>query len=482
MRKVQDVSSRTKQPALVITYGNTTCKSRPLDRDVIVLGRSRSCDVALVSPEVASVHCVVVRTPAGWRLRDCTGRGGTRLNGRAIQDELLCDGDVVQVGNFSFEAQLPAVRKTKSLGQVPAALMQRLQRLSRSRNNLVRLALRLRRRARKAVAAPPTLAELQQQAEVLRGLQHDCAARREEYDKRLAELEKAEQEVCDTRDALQREWTERMVHLDRAEHDLARREAESEARIRAAWEECQERCRQAEQARVEVVPVPPSDEARRLDLRRRELDHYAHHLRRLQQKLQERKPAANPEPHDAEELEDLRADVEALTARLREQEEQLTDLWAQAAEAEQLRGQVRSLERAVEEREAAVEQMKRQLTQGAGRASLENSGSYERELNGYRQELEQERQDLEEQYRQLQLRQAELEEAAREAEVQMSRERAVIAQERAALNRLRDEVRVARDRDQREGSLRDRLAHIRQLKEGLALDGPGTEPSTQLRR
>jgi hypothetical protein len=34
-----------------------------------------------VSPEVAPIHCVIVRVVADWRLRDCTGRGGTRVNG-----------------------------------------------------------------------------------------------------------------------------------------------------------------------------------------------------------------------------------------------------------------------------------------------------------------------------------------------------------------------------------------------------------------
>src|SRR5262245_54596685 len=99
------------QPALLVTYGNTSRKHRYLDRDILVLGRATSCDFALLSPEVAPVHCIVVRVKDGWRVRDCSGRPGTRVNGRPVQEILLADGDVVQVGTFSFQAHLPPGHK-----------------------------------------------------------------------------------------------------------------------------------------------------------------------------------------------------------------------------------------------------------------------------------------------------------------------------------------------------------------------------------
>ncbi|MFM7151201.1 MAG: FHA domain-containing protein, partial [Gemmataceae bacterium] len=62
------------KPGLVVMYGNSKKKYRPLDRDILVLGRGASCDLGLVSPDVAPVHCVIVRQPQGWVLRDCSGR------------------------------------------------------------------------------------------------------------------------------------------------------------------------------------------------------------------------------------------------------------------------------------------------------------------------------------------------------------------------------------------------------------------------
>jgi pSer/pThr/pTyr-binding forkhead associated (FHA) protein len=95
-------------PALLLRYGSKEPKRCRLDRDVLLLGRASTCDVALVSPDVAPLHCVIVRNGNSWRLRDCTGRRATRINGKAVHEERLCDGDIVQVGVFSFEVELPS--------------------------------------------------------------------------------------------------------------------------------------------------------------------------------------------------------------------------------------------------------------------------------------------------------------------------------------------------------------------------------------
>src|SRR5262245_11111540 len=95
-------------PVLIVTYGNAARKSRPLDADLLLMGRSPACNIHLVSPEVAPIHCVLARRASGWLLRDCSGRPGTRVNGKPIQEVALEDGDVIQVGAFSFQARLPA--------------------------------------------------------------------------------------------------------------------------------------------------------------------------------------------------------------------------------------------------------------------------------------------------------------------------------------------------------------------------------------
>ena len=145
-------------PALYVLCGATRKKWRPLQGDVVMLGRSPGCDIGLVSPEVAPVHCLIIRTLNGWRIRDCSGRA-TRVNGKTIQDEPLRNGDVLQIGTFSFEARLPAVPGHYVASPAQAAAAPRRstvvrtgdaerERLMRSRRRLADLALGMRRRLR----------------------------------------------------------------------------------------------------------------------------------------------------------------------------------------------------------------------------------------------------------------------------------------------------------------------------------------------
>src|SRR5262245_40679346 len=167
------------QPALIVTYGNTSKKCRPLDADVIVLGRNPGCDMSLVSPEVAPIHCVLARVPDGWRLRDTSGRPGTRVNGKPIQDVLLADGDTIQVGAFSFQAHLPGVGPA---GPDPAVLLARRE---RSRRKLAQTALRLRQRLRRfaglkdaEVRFSVRETDLERRLETLQLAERDCELRR----------------------------------------------------------------------------------------------------------------------------------------------------------------------------------------------------------------------------------------------------------------------------------------------------------------
>lgn len=107
MRREREDQPDPSQPSLLVTYGNTTRKVRPLDRELLVLGRASTCDINLVSPEVANIHALIVHAAEGWRVRDCGSRMGTRLNGKAVQESPLGDGDVLQIGSFSFHLNLP---------------------------------------------------------------------------------------------------------------------------------------------------------------------------------------------------------------------------------------------------------------------------------------------------------------------------------------------------------------------------------------
>jgi pSer/pThr/pTyr-binding forkhead associated (FHA) protein len=480
MRRDGEAILQPGQAALIVTYGNTTRKYRPLDRDLFLLGRSPLCDVALVSPEAAPVHCILQRTADGWRIRDCSGgRHATRLNGRAITEEALNDADVLQIGAFSFELRLPAANSTPTPGTTPAVneiALPRLKQLQRSRRNLVRLALRWRERAQKSKPLPPSLAELELQAETLRGLQRDYQKLVQEYEERLSEVEKAEREVCDERTAFERECVERRVGLERQERDLERRREEL-ARAPVA------------QAVPETKEASNLERGLELDRRSRELNHFARYLQRCRRQAED-KSVYVVSPSEAEhwrrQCEQLQANWSILEAqfqqelaeakiecdRAREQAEAL------AVAEKETQAVVDALQHEIHNRDLQLQKMRLQLDHRQSESNQEHSGCYEQELNAFRQELERDRQELNEQLRELQARQNDIEAASREAELQMSRERAAIAHERAELTRLRDEIRLSRERGSRASGIRERLAHLRSLRQelsGTSASAPGNQ-------
>jgi hypothetical protein len=267
-RRATDSDFDASQPALVVTYGSTTHRHWPLNRETLLLGRGHECDIPLLAPEIGPVHCLIYREPGGWSIRDCGSRAGTHVNGTRIEDVPLRDGDTVQVGSFCFRAHLPP-----EPAPLPAAQDERaIRHLLRSRRNLVQLALSLRRRLREGrrQQSPPA----DEWAAALQERLREC-------DERAARLAQAERELAADREILEEEFRALQQRVAQAEEEIARRQAEVEAELQARWRQMQRLREEAEKA-----PLPAAG-ARELDLRRQELAHYAHYLRRMHQRLRE---------------------------------------------------------------------------------------------------------------------------------------------------------------------------------------------------
>jgi Inner membrane component of T3SS, cytoplasmic domain len=222
MHRNTDQRIDASQPALIVTYGNTERKHRPLDRDVILIGQARVCEIRLAAPEIADVHCVVFRAAAGWMVRDCGSRAGTRIDGRPVHQTQLHDEDVLQVGTFTFRVHLPQAAGAEAA----AGAAYREQRLERSRRRLALRALRLRRKLREERATRPAPAAgadegLARQAEVLRDRLREC-------EQRAAKLQQAERDVARDRAALEREAAEFKDRVTQVEKLLASRMARYE--------------------------------------------------------------------------------------------------------------------------------------------------------------------------------------------------------------------------------------------------------------
>jgi pSer/pThr/pTyr-binding forkhead associated (FHA) protein len=216
------------KPALVLLYGNTSKKHRALDRDVILVGRARGCDLGLEAADVSSIHCVITRHGSGFAVRDCQSRSGTKVNGNLVRETVLHDGDLLQLGPFSFRVHLPH-------GFVAAAAPagSRLHHLEQSRRNFARLALKQRQLLR---LEKPALTDSRVRLAVEEQLGKKASAlklRVKDYDQRVRVLEEAERDLTRDREALQGERAAFQQQVQKKEDELAARGKRAEAEYEA---------------------------------------------------------------------------------------------------------------------------------------------------------------------------------------------------------------------------------------------------------
>jgi pSer/pThr/pTyr-binding forkhead associated (FHA) protein len=65
----------------------------------VLVGRSRSCDLALRSPDASRRHAEIVLGASGWLVRDLDSTNGTFVNGERIRERPLRPGDRIEIGS-----------------------------------------------------------------------------------------------------------------------------------------------------------------------------------------------------------------------------------------------------------------------------------------------------------------------------------------------------------------------------------------------
>jgi len=70
----------------------------PENLDVVVVGRSSSCDVRLPDQSISRRHAQLRRQDDGWRVVDLLSTNGTFLNGRQISSAVAFPGDQLGFG------------------------------------------------------------------------------------------------------------------------------------------------------------------------------------------------------------------------------------------------------------------------------------------------------------------------------------------------------------------------------------------------
>jgi pSer/pThr/pTyr-binding forkhead associated (FHA) protein len=77
-------------------------------RSGAVLGRHSGADVRLPLPDVSRRHCQFVCDDGRWLVIDLDSLNGVTVNGELVRQAELHDRDVMQIGGFVFDIELPA--------------------------------------------------------------------------------------------------------------------------------------------------------------------------------------------------------------------------------------------------------------------------------------------------------------------------------------------------------------------------------------
>jgi hypothetical protein len=77
-----------------------------IGEDPVTIGRSPECTVKLSDSTVSRRHAEIVRDGDAWVLRDVGSSNGTNVNGAAIGEHVLADGDEVKVGAVSLRFEM----------------------------------------------------------------------------------------------------------------------------------------------------------------------------------------------------------------------------------------------------------------------------------------------------------------------------------------------------------------------------------------
>ena len=92
-----------ENPKLVVLSEPLRGQTFTLANDVYIIGRVESCAICIPDPTISSKHCTLSRQADGsYKLTDHGSTNGTRVNGMRVDEAVLANTDIVQLGSVEM--------------------------------------------------------------------------------------------------------------------------------------------------------------------------------------------------------------------------------------------------------------------------------------------------------------------------------------------------------------------------------------------
>jgi hypothetical protein len=93
---------------LEVSRGRTRFPRRPVTSPRFLIGSAITCDLRLGGADIPAIHSLIVHSDDGYELETLVGDPELKVNGEAVQQAWLRDGDRIEIGTIELTALMVA--------------------------------------------------------------------------------------------------------------------------------------------------------------------------------------------------------------------------------------------------------------------------------------------------------------------------------------------------------------------------------------
>lgn len=88
---------------LIVRRNGRVVQTLMVDKESLLIGRDKHCDICLTSPVVSRQHALIINAPAGVKLVDLGSTNGSVVNGERVERCSLQENEVIVIGDTRIE-------------------------------------------------------------------------------------------------------------------------------------------------------------------------------------------------------------------------------------------------------------------------------------------------------------------------------------------------------------------------------------------
>jgi hypothetical protein len=77
-------------------------------KPIVNIGSSKGNDIIIIDKSISEYHCAIMRKENTYEIKDKNTLTGTKVNDRAVTEQVLQPGDIVNIGLHTIELRLDA--------------------------------------------------------------------------------------------------------------------------------------------------------------------------------------------------------------------------------------------------------------------------------------------------------------------------------------------------------------------------------------